>query len=152
MNMDYLKDYYKLLIVPQSATKEEIEIAYRSQIKVFHPDNVSGGENLKKEYANRFIEIQEAYEILSNEQLRKIYDEQRQKYSKNYSNNIQYDSSINFWEKQSEICNNLYKDNKNKIHISKIQSQVVSSDGGSCGCLIIVMVIIIGFCFGFFFL
>ena len=57
MNIDYLKDYYKLLIVPQNATKEEIEIAYRSQIKVFHPDNVGCSENLKKEYANRFVEI-----------------------------------------------------------------------------------------------
>lgn len=157
MDIDYKKDYYKLLTIPQYATKEEIEIAYRSQIKVFHPDNVSCVENLRKEYANKFIEIQEAYEILSNEQLRKIYDSQRQKYidtneSVKYCNNIQHVFPSNFWEKQSKACDNLYKDNENKIHINRIQPRVVSNDSSSCGCLIVVLIIIVGFCFGFFFL
>ena len=157
MKIDYLKDYYKLLTIPQNATKEEIEIAYKSQIKVFHPDNVSCGENLKKEYANRFIEIQEAYKILSNEQLRKIYDSQRQNYRytdnrEKYSNNMQHAAPSNFWERQSKACDNLYKDNENKIHINRIQPRVVSNDSGNCGCLIIVLIIFVGFFFGFFFL
>lgn len=157
MDIDYKKDYYKLLTIPQYATKEEIEIAYRSQIKVFHPDNVRCGENLKKEYANRFIEIQEAYEILSNEQLRKIYDSQRQNYrdtnnSEKYSNNMQHAAPSNFWERQSKACDNLYKDNENKIHINRIQPRVINKVDGSGGCLIMVMIIVIGFCFGFFFL
>ena len=154
MNIDYLKDYYKLLIVPQNATKEEIEIAYRSQIKVFHPDNVGCSENLKKEYANRFVEIQEAYEILSNEQLKKIYDDQmyNNKDIVKYSNNTQHDYSSNFWEKQTKFCNNLYKESESKVHINKIQPQVVNNNSGSCGCLIIMVIIVIGFCFGFFFL
>lgn len=157
MKIDYSKDYYKTLIVPQNATKEEIESAYKSQIKVFHPDNVSCGENLKKEYANRFIEIQEAYKILSDEQLRKIYDSQRQNYrhtdnSVKYSNNMQHAAPSNFWERQSKACDNLYKDNEKKIHIYRIQPRVVSNDSGSCGCLIIVLIIFVGFFFGFFFL
>ena len=158
MKTDYSKDYYKLLIVPQNATKEEIEIAYRGQIKVFHPDNVSCGGNLKKEYANRFIEIQEAYEILSNEQLRKIYDEQRQNYCDNNngmecSNSTQNDFSINFWEKQGKACGDLYKDDINKIKVKQTQfiNNYDNSSNG-CGCLIATGIIVLFFCIGFFFL
>jgi len=65
-----MKDYYKILDIPTSATKEEIKKAYRLQAIKYHPD-----KNPNDNYCTAlFIEIKEAYGVLSNENKRKIYD------------------------------------------------------------------------------
>ena len=62
------KDYYKILeIEDNKVTKEEIKQAYREQAKKYHPD-VSVG------YEERFKDINEAYQILSNTSTRRKYD------------------------------------------------------------------------------
>jgi len=60
------KDYYKKLGVPRNALKSEIKSAYRLLAKKYHPD--TGGSNEK------FLEIQLAWEILSDPQKKIIYD------------------------------------------------------------------------------
>jgi len=66
--MEY-KDYYKILGVTRSATPEEIKRAYRKLAREFHPDKnqASGAED-------RFKEINEANEVLSDATKRKAYD------------------------------------------------------------------------------
>ena len=64
------KDYYKILGVPQSATETEIRRAYRKLAKANHPDANPGHED-------RFKEVSAAYEVLSDTQKRKDYDELR---------------------------------------------------------------------------
>ena len=65
-----MKDYYKVLDISKNATNGEIKKAYRSLALKFHPDKNSN------ENANAiFIELTEAYEVLSNENRRKHYDE-----------------------------------------------------------------------------
>ena len=59
-------DYYKTLGVSKNATAEEIKKAYRKAARENHPD--AGGDEEK------FKDINEAYEVLSDEQKRKIYD------------------------------------------------------------------------------
>lgn len=60
------KDYYDILGVPRTATAEEIKKAFRKQARKHHPD--AGGSE------ERFKEINEAYEVLSDEEKRKQYD------------------------------------------------------------------------------
>jgi len=62
------KDYYKILGVSKSSSSEEIKKAFRKKAHEFHPDKSSGN-------AEKFKEINEAYQILGNEEKRKKYDQ-----------------------------------------------------------------------------
>ena len=65
------KDYYELLEVNRNASDAEIKKAYRKLAMKFHPDRNPGD----KEAENRFREISEAYEVLSDKQKRAQYDQ-----------------------------------------------------------------------------
>ena len=62
------KDYYNTIGVDKNASQEEIKKAFRKKAHQFHPDKKDGDEA-------KFKEINEAYQILSNEQKRKQYDQ-----------------------------------------------------------------------------
>lgn len=64
------KDYYSVLGVTRGASAKEIKSAYRKLARKFHPDVNPGN----KEAAERFKEISQAYEVLSDEKKRKLYD------------------------------------------------------------------------------
>src|SRR5438105_4158356 len=66
-------DYYKVLSLPSSATANELRRAYRILARRYHPDLNPGTAN-----ADRFKEIAEAYEVLSDPERRKLYDLERQ--------------------------------------------------------------------------
>lgn len=71
---DYLeKDYYKTLGVPKTAKAAEIKKAYRDLARKYHPDANKGNAQAEE----RFKEITEAYNVLSDEKQRKEYDEAR---------------------------------------------------------------------------
>ncbi len=71
--MDYQKDYYQILEIPITASKEEVRAAYRRLAKKYHPDK-NTGDVLAEE---QFKLINEANEILSNAILKEEYDAYR---------------------------------------------------------------------------
>jgi len=71
---DFLeKDYYKTLGVPKDAKADEIKKAYRKLARQFHPD-ANKGETAAED---KFKEVSEAYDVLSDAKRRKEYDEAR---------------------------------------------------------------------------
>ena len=64
-----LPDYYKILEISQNATHDEIKKQYRQLAKKIHPDKNKGDKS-----EEIMVQINKAYEILSNKELRKKYD------------------------------------------------------------------------------
>jgi|GEM_PF-2143940 len=72
-----MKNYYQILNVPEDATKTEIKKSYFELAKKYHPDKLAQEGNADNSI---FADIAEAYEILSDEEKRKEYDEKLKKY------------------------------------------------------------------------
>ncbi|MDO5713504.1 MAG: J domain-containing protein [Tissierellia bacterium] len=67
--MEY-KDYYKVLGVDKNASEKEIKSAYRKLAKKYHPDLNPGNEKFQE----KFKEVNEAYEVLSDPEKKQKYD------------------------------------------------------------------------------
>jgi len=65
-----MADYYDILEISRKATPEELKKAYRKKALQFHPDKNPGDAEAEK----RFKEVSEAYEVLSDEKKRQLYD------------------------------------------------------------------------------
>ena len=68
------KDYYSILGVDKNASSDDIKKAYRTLVKKYHPDLHPGD----KEAAEKYKEINEANEVLSDDKKRKQYDFERE--------------------------------------------------------------------------
>ena len=64
------KDFYQILGVEKNASADQIKSAYRTLAKKYHPDLNKGD----KEAAEKFKEVNQAYEVLSDPQKRQMYD------------------------------------------------------------------------------
>ena len=70
--MDQKRDYYEVLGVDKNATPEQIKKAYRKKAIEFHPDRNPGN----KEAEEKFKEAAEAYDVLSDEKKKQLYDQE----------------------------------------------------------------------------
>jgi curved DNA-binding protein len=114
--MDY-KDYYAVLGVEKAASQEEIKKAYRQLAKTWHPDKNPGS----KVAETRFKEVSEAYEVLSDVEKKKHYDE----LGKNWGKYQQYNNPQEY-----------YKNTKNEappFDFSEIFGNEKNGDKGSRG-------------------
>jgi len=69
-----VQDYYAILQISESADQDEIKKAFRKQALIHHPDKNAGDV---EESTKRFAAVQQAYEVLSDEQERAWYDSHR---------------------------------------------------------------------------
>ena len=69
------KNYYEILNINRKSSKEEIRSSFRKLAKKYHPDT-----NKTPEAENMFKNINEAYDILTDDEKRKKYDRQVAKY------------------------------------------------------------------------
>jgi DnaJ-class molecular chaperone len=79
------QDYYEILGVPRTASEKDVKSAFRKLARKYHPD-VNPGDKTAEE---KFKEINEAYEVLSNAESRKKYDQ----YGKNWKNADQFEAA-----------------------------------------------------------
>ncbi len=148
-----MKDYYYILGIKKETNADDIKSAYRKLSKKFHPD-VNNGD---KFFEERFKEIQEAYETLSNIDKRKLYDESYKNYFSvkdenfpvNKSNNTEQKEEADFFYK--EYQNENKKTNKgfekafkskNAKNISEVKSSKSSND--RFGTIAIVLIYFLG--------
>ena len=69
--MPTTRDYYEVLSVEKTADGEEIKRAYRRMAMKYHPDRNPGDEVAE----TKFKEAAEAYEVLSDDRKRQVYDQ-----------------------------------------------------------------------------
>jgi molecular chaperone DnaJ len=67
--MNGKRDYYEVLGIAKSASKDEIKKAYRRLARQYHPD-----VSKEPDAENKFKEVNEAYEVLADDQKRSVYD------------------------------------------------------------------------------
>src|SRR6516225_1897013 len=68
MAVEY-KDYYEILGIPRDASQDDVRRAYRKLARRYHPDL-----NQESDAEDRFKEVSEAYEVLSDPEKRERYD------------------------------------------------------------------------------
>ena len=109
MELNGFKDYFKILGISRNATDKEIKSAFRKLARQFHPDLHPYNEKAESE----FKEINEAYEVLSDESKKKSYEQylsywfiNSDKKSKDFyteNNDKQFDEYLNFDDFLSDL-------------------------------------------------
>ena len=109
MELNGFKDYFKILGISRNATDQEIKSAFRRLARQFHPDLHPHDQKAESE----FKEINEAYEILSDEAKKKSYEQhlsywfkKRAGKSRDFSkenNDNQFDEYLNFDDFLSDL-------------------------------------------------
>lgn len=119
-----LKNYYQLLGLQSDASKEEIKKAYRTYATKYHPDKQHGD----KFFEERFKEVKEAYDILSDDNKKAAYDLKIDNKSNRSSN---YNFKNHFYSKNQSGFKDLYhelEDKRRKTNKRRKQIYYTSKD------------------------
>lgn len=132
-----MKNYYEILEVSENASKEVIDKAYKVLAKKYHPDLQE--EKNKKSAEEKIKSLNEAYEILSNPEKRKTYDDKitrlkqeeerkKQVQHQNYVKNIsgvyanQYTNIQREAEKQKVVNKQFKKEYNRELRKLRVQA------------------------------
>ena len=124
-----MKNYYEILEVNKKASKEVIEKAYKVLVKKYHPDLYSGQ---KKEYAEKKIkEINEAYNVLTDEFMKEQYDAELEKQEqetlyRKYGNQQSNNTNV-----QNKITNNNNKSSEQEKEVQDFNERMKKHKVGS---------------------
>ncbi|MDJ0634826.1 MAG: DnaJ domain-containing protein [Xenococcaceae cyanobacterium MO_188.B29] len=126
-------NYYQVLQVNSLATQQEIKQAYRRLAKRFHPDSLSQTAD-----HNKIIEINGAYEILSNPQARRQYDRQLESsssdhwYSDRQARNAQAQQQYRRYRQAEKIEELQYYQWLKEVYIpvNKLTEEIINSLDG----------------------
>ena len=110
------KNYYQILEVDVNASFEVIEKAYKTLVKKYHPDLQEN--SLKNDSEAKLKLINEAYEVLSNEEKRKNYDLALQQEEMEKEKIKEEEIYKNF--SNSSLANNIEKENNNNSNNNNI--------------------------------
>lgn len=126
-----MKNYYEILEINEKASQEVIEKVYKVLVKKYHPDlQENAGEKVK--YEEKIKEINEAYEVLSDEAKRKEYDaklelekQKQESYSRkiNNSNNVQSNNINNNSAPNSQYTNMNYNSANRQTNSNSYNNQ-----------------------------
>lgn len=126
------KNYYDILQINKNAAPEIVEKAYKTLVRMYHPDLQESAN--KQEYEEKLKLINEAYETLSNEQKRKQYDleleqieqmkRQQENVENSYSNfNNSYNPNVSNNQYQNPNNYNNNYDINEKVEQARIQNE-----------------------------
>ncbi len=107
-----MKNYYEILEIKETASEEVIKAAYKALVKKNHPDNYRGDSEMMEK---NMLLINEAYEVLSDREKRRIYDTECRKNNEFVASNNDMKKSDS--EDESEKKGNTQK-SKGKIILS----------------------------------
>jgi DnaJ-class molecular chaperone len=106
-------DYYCVLGLTKESSKKEIRCAYLRLASIYHPDKFVD-ENQKREAHQRFIAIGKAYEILTNDDERYLYDLRYEELKKN-KDEEEFEPSYNYSNDNQKINIKLPFDEKSTL-------------------------------------
>lgn len=123
----YEKDYYAILGVDKDANFESIKKRYRQLARELHPDKTRGDKKLE----DRFKEVSEAYDILSDDKKRAEYDKARELFKSGAfrpgSNQFQGDFSDLFAGGASDIFSQIFAGRRAPRKGADLQSEITIS-------------------------
>ena len=112
-------EYYKVLGLAKNASDKEIKIAFRKLARKYHPDVNQNDDGLK----NKFLKINEAYEVLSDKKTRRDYDEFGEKWKHaeqlrsmrtGFNNSASFDMHDLFSGMRNHNINDIFSFNSNR--------------------------------------
>jgi len=112
-------EYYKVLGLAKNASDKEIKIAFRKLARKYHPDVNQNDDGLK----NKFLKINEAYEVLSDKKTRRDYDEFGEKWKHaeqlrsmrtGLNNSASFDMHDLFSGMRNHNINDIFRSNSNR--------------------------------------
>ena len=111
-----MKNYYEVLEVSHSASQEVIEKAYKALAKKYHPDLQDG---IDKTYAEQKMkELNEAYDVISNQEKRKSYDFELEK--------LEREKLVNSQQEIKQTNSN--EEKYTQSDVTSIQEQKIQND------------------------